>query len=74
MIPSSTNQRLFAVYDDETETYSVDFTGYTRILPLVEEPVTEFQLIPISLNSTLNRAVFKEDGLRVRVIYTTFTR
>lgn len=73
-IPSSTNQRIFAIYDDETGTYSVDFTGYTRILPLVEEPVTEFQLIPISLNSTLNRAVFKEDGLRVRVIYTTFTR
>jgi len=82
-IPIAGSSRAFAVFDFETNIYTIDLTNYTRLIPPLRdaagsdgvlELVSEFQLVPVNLNSTLNRAVFKEDGLRARVIYSTFTR
>lgn len=82
-IPNNLAGRAFASFDFDNNVYTIDLTSYTRLLPLVAERaqtdsverfVTEFQMVPVNLNSTFNRAIFKEDGLRARVIYSTFTR
>lgn len=74
--PSTSNQRAFAVFDADEKKYTINLTTYTRILPLTEEEdrFTDFQLVPVSLNSTLNRAIFPEGSIKVRVIYSTFAR
>lgn len=74
--PSGSTQRVFAVFDSEENDYSINLTNYARVMALTaeEDRVSTFQLAPVNLTSSLNRAVFPAGNIRVRVIYSTFAR